>query len=346
MRLAAANVRSKLAEGLFLRTRLDLTRPVMVYATVTTRCNARCLMCDYWRWGQTPELPAAAWVRAMKSLRRFSGGFHVQFGSAEPLLKADLFDILGACGRMGATAGITTNGLLLNERNVDRILESRLFNVNVSIDSLEESVHDRIRGVPGILARAREGIDLLMRRKAACRSPLRVVLKPIVCAQNVRSLDALVLFARDRGLTGVNFQPINVWTEEARPMFDLSIADLEAGIERLVRMRKEGYPIMNSESAMRVWVDHFRSRQAGLEGPCTAVLRNLNILANGDVVVCTFRQSRVGNIAEAGVDRLWRSGPARTLRAELARCRRVCTLTCVEKRRWRDYLTWFSRFMD
>ena len=45
-KLALSNTRSKLAETLYLKTGMDFTRPVQIYALPTMRCNARCVMCD------------------------------------------------------------------------------------------------------------------------------------------------------------------------------------------------------------------------------------------------------------------------------------------------------------
>lgn len=343
LRLAAANARSKLAESLYVRTGLDLTRPVQVYATVNTRCVARCRMCDFWRQKPQSELPAGVWVRALRSLRRFAGQFHVQFCAAEPLLKEDIFDVLQYCNHAGLTAGITTNGLLLNGRNVGRILQCNLFNVNISIDSMDESVHDGIRGLPGLLRKVRSNIDSLLAERCGAGSGLRIILRPLICAENVAEVHRIVEYAAAKDLTGVHFQPIELWTEESRQMFKVAPAQLADTQRRLIRMKAQGYPIMNSTQAILRWTRHFLSQPAPNEAPCASALRNLNIASGGDVSLCSMCESVVGNIAHEDLSAIWRSARARQMRRRLVRCNRVCNGTAVEKRNWRAYLDLFRR---
>jgi len=342
-RLAAANARSKLAESLYVRTGLDFTRPVQVYATVNTRCVARCRMCDFWRRKPQAELPAGIWVRALRSLRRFAGQFHVQFCAAEPLLKEDIFDILRACDRMGLTAGITTNGLLLNDANVGRIIDANLFNVNISIDSMDESVHDSIRGVPGLLGKVKANIDRLLAARARAGSGLRIVLRPLICAETVAGAHRIVEYAAAKGLTGVHFQPIELWTDETKEMFQVDPDRLARAQQRLIDMKAAGWPVMNSPDAIRRWTRHFLSQPAANEAPCASALRNVNIAAGGDVSLCSMCDSVVGNIRTGDLGAIWRSVRARQMRRQLVRCTRICNGTAVEKRNWRAYLDLFRR---
>ncbi len=346
LRLAAANVRSKLAEMMYLKTGLDFTRPVQIYALPTMRCNAKCRMCGMWQIKDNTELPAAVWIRALRYLRRFVGRYHIQFSAAEPLMKDDIFEILDHCGRTGISAGVTTNGLLLTAGNVRRILDCNLFNVNVSVDSLDSAVHDSIRGVPGTLKKVKGNIADLAAAREAAGADLKIILRPLVCAETLSGLHGIVQYASDMGLTGVNFQPVGGTTEEVKRMQAVDQSLLAEAIDRLIDMKKRGYPIINSEPAMRRWPKYFRGEPAPpQESRCVVVLRNLTILTNGDVLTCGRRESRIGNIADQDISRMWRCEKARRLRAELTQCRELCTETCLEKRRWRDYLALFRKFI-
>lgn len=343
LRLAAANVRSKLAEQLAVRTGIDRSRPVQIYATLTRRCNGRCLMCMLWRNEPLPELPAEIWLSGLRSIRRLSGSCHVQFCAAEPLLKADLFDILVGCRAMGVSFGITTNGYLLNECNIARLLEVGVFNVNVSIDSMDPAVHDRTRGMDGLLETTRANVERLIAR---AKGRIRVIIRPLIMKDNVRTVHEVVQYARRIGAHGVNIQPVMKWSAESEDMFDVPPDELDACIDRLIAMKQAGAPILNSVAAMRMWKVHFSEESAAeRNGLNTAQFHCLAIDADGEVAVSQTRDSRLGNIATDDLAALWRSARARELRRELMVRDRPAVATSAEKRSWRDYLNLFRRLM-
>ncbi len=345
--LAAANVRNKFAEWLYLRSGVDWTRPMQVYGEFNARCNARCLMCNYWRQPEKQELPAATWIAALQSLRRLSRRFHLQLCAVEPLLRgAELFEVLDFCRDAGISCGITTNGQLLNAANIARLLSAGVLNVNVSIDSLDGRVHERIRGVPGILPRVLANVEAMTAEARRAGGRTRVLLRPLVCRENLAGLCELVEFAGRIGAAGINFQPISRATDEAGEMFRVDLALLDSQIERLLAMRRAGAPILNSEPSIRWWGDYFRERPVPpRDGPCVVALRNLYLSVEGDVTFCRFGGAKIGNIASGDLAEMWRSPAARKARAELVRCDRVCVGTSLEKKRWRDYFETFRRLV-
>jgi MoaA/NifB/PqqE/SkfB family radical SAM enzyme len=341
LRLVAANVRSKLAEQLYLATGIDATRPVQIYATLTTRCNARCLMCMLWRRKALTELPAATWVRGLRSLRRLAGSFHVQFCAAEPLLKDDLFDILAGCRAMGVSYGITTNGYLLDEATIDQLLAVRIFNVNVSIDSMDPSVHDRIRGLDGLLKTTCRNIETLLARSGGS---VRVILRPTIMKDNLDSIHEVIDYAQAIGAAGVNIQPMMKWSPESEELFAVDPARLDQTLDRLIEMKRNGAPILNSIHAIRLWKDHFAgtlTQDTG--GRYTAHLRSLAIDADGTMSASQITPSVIGNLATDDPACVWTSPAVRAIRRELLNTARPGVATSAERRNWRDYFRMFRR---
>ena len=345
LRMGLGTLRGLLAETLYLRFGIDLTRPSQFYALVTNRCNARCRMCDFWRQRTAVELPAAVWNEALRSLKDFVGPFHVNFSGGEPLLKEDFFDILAFCRGAGIAAGFTTNGMGLDERCIDRIIELDVFNVNVSLDSTDGAVHDDLRGVPGLTQRVKAGIEALVDRKRQAGCGVRVILKTIVLDRNLDELDRIVRYARDAGCTGVNFQPIFKWSEQSEQMLRVDPAHLAAAVDRLVEMRRSGMGVLNSESSMRLWAHHFTGQGPPRRGHCVIPLRNLTIASGGDVYLCGQCESIIGNVRDGGIREMWKAERARRLRKRLVHCKRACTATCTVNRTLRDYLRLFRQLV-
>lgn len=342
-RLAIANVKSVAAQSAYLRLGLDFTRPVQTYALMTTRCNARCKMCGFWREKPWAELPTEIWLRYLKQLKAFSGTFSINFSGGEPLLRRDIYDVLNFCRNEGIIAGITTNGILVNKQNTPKLIDARLFNINVSLDSLRDEIHDGMRGVPGLLNKLRYNLDSLMDYKETSGSDVRVLLKPIVCAETLPGLDGLVQYAKDLKMTGVSFQPIFDWSDDCKEMSKVPLGLLDETVEKLAGMKKEGYPILNSEASIRQWSDYFRGKWPEQRSPCTVALRDLFVYPGGDAIFCGDCNGVIGNIAQNDIRSIWFSAEARKLRRQLVKCKRFCLNTCVVKRSLRDYVSIFLR---
>lgn len=346
LRLASANARCLVAQRVYLKTGIDVTRPVQVFALVNRQCNARCKMCDCWRDPNPEELPAETWIRCLGELKRLSPTFHINFSGGEPLVKRDFIQIIEFCRQKDIVAGITTNGILLNEKNVDRVIACNLFNINVSLDSMRDEVHDGIRGVPGTLSRVKKNLDLLMKRRIETGATGTVILKPMVCAENMSGLHEIVTYAQEMGMTGVNFQPVFDWSEESKEMGAVDAAELQDTIDRLIEMKNSGYPILNSEASIAQWVGYFRGDPPPpRESPCVVSLRNLELHANGTVTLCGFADATIGNFADNNIGKIWYSEKARKMRAALIRCNRLCLATCVVKRSMKDYAALFMRMV-
>lgn len=343
-RLAMANIRSKIAEQLFFWTGRDFTRPVQIYAVLTTRCNARCKMCTYWRDPVEPELSADVWIQAMRSLRQLSGSYHVQFCAAEALLREDLFEILHATRTLGVTSGITTNGLLLNARNIEKLLAADIFNINISIDSMIPGIHDSLRGAPGLLEKVKQNAKNLAHAIKSQGKHTRIIIRPLVCSENVDNVHEVVEFAREIGASGVNFQPMVKWSSESEKLMQIPPASVQGLVDRLIEMKRGGYPIINSVASMQLWASHFSGQVPANLAPCRVPLRNLSLLPNGDVLLCQSHLTPLGNIATDDVGDMWKSQLGKSERLRIAKqCTELCTGTSTVRKSFKDYLNLFQR---
>jgi hypothetical protein len=62
-RLGARQVSSLLREAVYLGTDIDVTRPSEIRASVTTRCNYKCLQCASWRLVPPMEMTIDQWKK-------------------------------------------------------------------------------------------------------------------------------------------------------------------------------------------------------------------------------------------------------------------------------------------
>lgn len=66
-------------------------------------------------------------------------------GSGEPLLNPHLFDWLTEAGNHGCQTGFLTNGLLLDNGAIGRLLEAAPEWIGFSVDAAEKELYERIR---------------------------------------------------------------------------------------------------------------------------------------------------------------------------------------------------------
>jgi len=93
----------------------------------------------------------------------------ITFFGGEPLVREDIYDLIKYANSKGMMTRINTNGLALTEEVVVKLKEAGLTHCDVSIDSADPGTHDGLRGVPGLFAKAVEGIRILRSHKVLCQ---------------------------------------------------------------------------------------------------------------------------------------------------------------------------------
>jgi MoaA/NifB/PqqE/SkfB family radical SAM enzyme len=84
------------------------------------------------------------------------------------LLLPELPDYIAFAKKNGLMTRLDTNGLLLHEEMVVMLRNSGLDHIGVSIDSLNEEIHDKNRGIPGTLKTALQGISYCQSHNLDC----------------------------------------------------------------------------------------------------------------------------------------------------------------------------------
>jgi MoaA/NifB/PqqE/SkfB family radical SAM enzyme len=327
------HTRNAAAEMLYLKTGIDITRPVTFHALVNERCNCKCRHCEYWRQEEyIAEMSVDEWKKTLLSIREFTGPFAINFSGGEPFIKKGFVELLQFCREHKIHAGVTTNGALLNERNVPAIVAAKPFNLNISCDSHEASVHDYIRGMNGLFSKITRGMVLLQEEQAKQGVTFPIIIKPTVMALNFRSLPDIIDWAVNTGATAVNFQPLGRWTPETYDELwieEKDMLELDSVIEKVIAMKRNGAPVMNSEEVLRLMPASFREEKAAPENlPCRIGLQELYIRPDGEAKLC-FHFPSVGNTMNESAKEIWTGQKAQKIRKATLTCDKLCLLTCL-----------------
>ncbi len=161
----------------------------------TNRCNLACHHCYSYADPNSEDFLSTEFILGSIPELKKAGIKFVIFSGGEPLIRRDIFEIAHAMREAGIVTYLSTNGLYVSEKNVDRIIET--FNyIGISIDGIEE-VHDRFRGLEGAYR---------------------------------KSLDAIALIQKHGGNAGIRFTITNETKESFHAIFELAE---EIGVDKI-----------------------------------------------------------------------------------------------------------------
>ncbi len=145
-------------------------KPIVVW-NVGRRCNLKCVHCYSQSHNReySGELSHDDGLKLINDLASF-GVPVLLFSGGEPLMRPDIFELIGYARERGIRAVLSTNGTLISPEVASRLKELGLSYVGVSLDGLKET-NDRFRGVEGAFDAALEGIRNC--RKAGIKVGLR-----------------------------------------------------------------------------------------------------------------------------------------------------------------------------
>ncbi len=147
--------------------------PVVIWNLIR-RCNLTCRHCYATAADKDfpGELDTGQVYAVMDDLKAFGVSVLILSGG-EPLMRPDIFDISRRAREMGFYVGLSSNGTLIDEHNIERIAEVGYDYVGVSLDGLDKT-HDWFRRREGGFDEALRGIRLC--RDAGIKVGLRFTL--------------------------------------------------------------------------------------------------------------------------------------------------------------------------
>jgi len=168
-------------------------RPIVVW-NITKACNLKCIHC-YNDSGPGPaenELSTDEAKEVLKDLAQF-GVPVVLFSGGEPLMRADLFELLSFADKLGLCTVLSTNGTLITADTARKIKQHHVSYVGISLDGIGET-NDKFRGVAGAFDKAVEGI------RNCQNMDVRTGLRLTLTKQNVQDLEKLFDFLEKQAI--------------------------------------------------------------------------------------------------------------------------------------------------
>ncbi len=176
--------------------------PVVIWNLVR-RCNLACKHC-YSISADTDfpgELTTEEAFSVMDDLKAFRVPVLILSGG-EPLLRSDIFTLARRAKAMGFYVALSSNGTLIDSRNIGQIAEVSFDYVGVSLDGIAET-HDRFRRQAGAFAASLNGIRL-------CREHgIKIGIRYTMTEDNARDLPRLLELLEVERLDKFYFSHLN-----------------------------------------------------------------------------------------------------------------------------------------
>jgi MoaA/NifB/PqqE/SkfB family radical SAM enzyme len=308
---------------------------ISINIAITYKCMLKCKMCNIWRINDPDEVSLEGWKRFIADLRsRTSREFMINFSGGEPLSKAGILDLVSFCAQQNFKTYIGSNAYLIDEPMAQRIVNSGLSVIGLSLDSLDENIHDSLRGSGGVYRRLMQAIDNLSRFSG---NHLRIVIATIIMGENLESIIQLARWVdSDDRLSGITFQvimqPFNDpfdgdWQKKEKysSLWPQDPQRAQAVIDELIRLKAAGnHKILNSLSQLRSFRDYYANpNKFSNTGRCKIAGNAVDIEARGTVKLC-FNLEAVGNIQENNLEDILNSPKTTQAVEAMTNCTKIC----------------------
>lgn len=127
----------------------------------TPRCNLSCVHC---RSSSTMHMPEVMDTKQALSVLDKIGDFCspvVVLSGGEPLLRKDIFGLAQYGTDKGFRMCMATNGTLINDSHCEKMIETGIKMVSLSLDGSTAEIHDNFRNHKGAFTGVLRGIDFL-----------------------------------------------------------------------------------------------------------------------------------------------------------------------------------------
>lgn len=272
--------------------------PYRMDIALTYRCNNACSHCYNDRPRNYPELVTDEWYKIIDHLWDLRIP-HIVFTGGEPTLRDDLPDLIRRAEKNGQITGLNTNGRKLSDSSyVEQLLAAGLDHVQITLESHEPEIHDRMVCHQGAWDQTVTGIRNVLKTR------LYVMTNTTMLTHNRESIPETLRFLSKLGVPTVGLNAL-IYSGQGKTVgTGLSENDLKP----LLTSAKE---ITSANGQKLIWYTptqycNFDPVELGLgvKG-CTAALYNMCLEPDGSVLPCQSYYHSLGNIRDTSWDEIW-----------------------------------------
>lgn len=310
--------------------------PRAIGLEVSTVCNLRCVMCPLTHSGgkvDRPAFPDATLIQKLLPYMRKAEVLRL-FGVGEPLLSPAFWSVLKELnhGEHPKQIEVHTNGLLLNDENIIKILDSPLSLISISLDAARPETYHRLRG--SSLSELLDRIKLLISERNLRKHHLHIQLNMTIMRENIEELPELLNLARELNADSIRFWELegsgggdlewqtesNGWQFFYSKQLLSSFPEIRDHFVSLTKEKSKEYGIPIDDGGLKLSCNTYWTKQQhkGILSKCYFPLTWLDVLSNGMARLCCYGLRGIGNIMETSVENVWNGAMAKETRTLLS----------------------------
>lgn len=280
--------------------------PISISLEPTTSCNLRCPECpsglrSFTR--PTGMLNTALYRKAIDELAP-SLWYLILYFQGEPFLHPDFFNLVKYAADKNIYTATSTNGHYLSEVNAEKIVQSGLDRLIISIDGTTQETYESYR-VGGKLEKVLEGTKRVVAAKKKLKSKTpHIIFQFLVVKHNEHQVEEVKELAAKLGVNETGFKTAQIY-------------DYENGNELIPDNTKYSRYKKNSDGTYSV--------KNNFENNCWKLWHSAVITWDGTVVPCCFdkdAQNKMGSLNDNSFYSIWNNSLYKNFRESVVRSRK------------------------
>ncbi len=308
--------------------------PYKVIFELSALCNMKCTMCP--RNVMRRKEGLIDFDVFKKIFSEINPPFVNLSGLGEPLLHPQVFEIIEYCKKNRTYVKIFTNGTLLNNENITKLLSTHIDEISISLDGVDKKTYEAIRigaDFDEVISNIKNLINIIRRLNSKTKVQFYLVLQK----DNFRRFPDYIRFALSLGVDSVSGGVVGVGVQESP--FDNGLNsyndnEINNMIKELKKLQKETNIFLDIDDIIRYL--RTRKERNGKTVPCYKPWYSAFVTWDGDVVPCCCcavnKDYIIGNALTESFATLWRNEKSQAIRenAEIHR-RDTCSWCRVDE---------------
>lgn len=307
-------------------------KPTSITITITTNCNSHCRHCHLWKSKPEKQLSLDQGKNIIDKLYDWLGCFYLFFTGGEPFINQDLPEIIKYSQNKGIICHVNSNAILINKNLADKIIDSKLDSISLSLDGAKESTNNQIRGVPTAYQRVIKATKFL-------HSGPNIYFNTVIMKPNINELILLIKLSQKQKTNGINFQCLlptlssqDGIKEMKQGLLWPKYKDVKSQIQKIMKLDKsKKYNLLADKNYLQKIINYYHNPiSANKNTICAAGINNFIIDRKGNVRLC-FDMPPIGNLFKSSVKEIWLNPKSQEQRKNIRKCQKLCKITNCNK---------------